>query len=171
MPATHNLQRTVLLPKRLADDVVGIAPGNCFKEVASRPNTFGLTERIEALPGIKVEHALLPDNTLTTDHFIEGAYILRDARTAPHLLCHIDNDGILIPDMSPLDTEQVMRKGWASCVDEAVVLFLPRDDIEMEVSWRIVLLAYQFLTSPQSGARRKGQARLPHCSSWAKYWL
>lgn len=172
MHGTHNSQRLVLLPKRLADRAVLIEPGNYDHAAAPRPNTWGLTERIAALPGIRPEHTLLADDSLATDHFIEDSYVLRRSSTSPQLLCHVDCDGIMLPEISALDKEEVLQKGWSSYTDGPVILFLPRDNIEMEIAWRIVLLSYHFLTSRPARSRfeKNNRSTMPKFSPTAKYW-
>jgi hypothetical protein len=172
MPGTQNLQRIVLLPKRLADRVALIEPGNHDAAASPRPNTWGLAERVAALPGIRPEHTILADSTLATDHFIEDSCVLQHSWRKPQLLCHIDCQGILLAEISPVDKEEVLQKGWSSSAGEALILFLPRDSIEMEIVWRIVLLAYHFLTSRPATVRTKTKSRpiMPSVSSMAKYW-
>lgn len=172
MTGTHILQRIVLLPKRLADRAALVEPCNYDAAASPPPNTWGLTERIAALPGIRPEHKILADNTLATDHFIEDSYLLRHSWRKPQLLCHIDSQGILLADISPVDKEEVLQKGWSSSTEDALILFLPRDSIEMEIAWRIVLLAYHFLTSRPATVRTKTKSRpiMPSVSSMAKYW-
>jgi hypothetical protein len=163
----------MLLPRRLADRIPVTDPGSYDVALSSRPNTWGLAERLKNLPGISQNYTLLADNTSAEDYFIESSYVLRCSCSKPQLFCHIDHDGILLPGISPLDKEQVLQKEWATRADDSVNVFLPRDSIEMEIAWRIVLLAYQFWTSAQarSCAGQTDQPILPTFSSTAKYWM
>lgn len=173
MQEVQRPRRIVFLPKRLADHVALIDASVCSSAAASESDYWGLTDRIDALPGISPRHTLLANDTLTTDHFIDPAYILGRSCSRPKLLCHMDCDGILLPEMSMPDREEVLRKGWASCASDAVSLFPPRDSIEMEIAWRIILLAYHYLTSMPDGSptREKTTPVWPVCSSTAKYWV
>lgn len=164
---------TVFLPRRLAHRV---SPGDSRETatgVAGGDDNWGLAKRIGALPGVTTTNTVLDDGTTATDHFIEAAYVLRSLYSSPTLLCHIDPDGILLPQLDPTDKPEIALKGWACRADDETVLHLPRDSIEMEIAWRVILRAYQYLASrpPHSRARRKTSPELPQCVSTAKYWM
>lgn len=163
----------VLLPKRLAHRVPLIEPPESANAIAAGTDNWGLSERICALPGLTATRTILDDGATATDHFIDAAYILRYPYSGPRLLCHIDLDGISVPELDPVDKEEIASKGWASCVEDEITLYLPRDSIEMEIAWRIILRAYQFLASrpPEFRTRRKSATDLPKCVSTAKYWM
>jgi hypothetical protein len=135
--------------------------------------TWGLAERIAALPGLTAQYTSLADGTTASDHFVDSAYVLRSPCIQPQLLCHIDFEGILVPKLGPLDIAEVVHKGWASNTDIPLTIFLPRDSIEMEITWRIILLAYRHMTSKSNDSH--GQERrsptLPKYASAAKYWM
>jgi hypothetical protein len=173
MPGTHNLQPTAPLPRRLAAVVVATDARNGSVESTLQPNTFGLAGRIEALPGIRPAHTLLADGSLATSYFLDWPYLFRCTLGDAQLLCHVDCSGIMLPKLEAPDKEEVMRKGWVCCPEAPVMLFLPRNDIEMETLWQIVLLGYRFLTSRQAAQRRatSNETHWPKCSSTAKYWL
>ena len=140
---------------------------------AADPDTWGLAERIGGLPGVMASCTSLPDGSTATDHFIDDVYVLRSVRSGPQLFCHIDRDGLMLPELATVDKAEIVNKGWASRVDDWITVFLPRDSVEMEISWRIVLLAYRYLTTRPAGtdAPLKKSPILPKCASAAKYWM
>lgn len=141
-----NQQGIVRLPRRLRDYVPVIESDSVQRAEVPQPNTWGLIERISTLPGVRAEHSLDAGNAPITDCLIEPDYVPGLAATSPQLLCRIECKGILLPNMSPLDREKVAQKRWALSPDDTL-LYLPRDSIEMEIEWRIVLYAYQFMTA------------------------
>jgi hypothetical protein len=145
----------VLFPRRIADRVSEHEGGGC-EEVPS-PQRFSdcLIGRLDALQGVQQKIALLPDGTLATDHFIEHYFVRRFPCVSQQLLCHIDINGILLPHLSAADAKEVVDKGWGFCEDSANIVLLPRDWIEVEIVWRVVLLAYRYLTSSSAVSRAR----------------
>jgi hypothetical protein len=82
-------------------------------------------------------------------------------------------EGISVPQLDPVDKAEIAYKGWASRAEDEITLYLPRDSIEMEIAWRIILRSYQFLASkpPQFRTRKEPLPDLPKCASTAKYWM
>jgi hypothetical protein len=150
-----------------------IEPQECASAIAAGNDNWGLSERISALPGIRTIRTVLDDGVIAMDHFIDADYVLRSRYCGPHLLCHIDLEGISLAQLDPVDKEEVVFKGWASHAGDEIVLHLPRDSIEMEVAWRIILRAYQYLASRprESRFRQKTAPDLPKFASTAKYWM
>ncbi len=103
--------------------------------------------RLESLPGVKQRHVLLSNGTLATDYYVNQAFVRRFQCTTSQLLCHIDADGIVLLHLSASDLEEIVDKGWGFCVDGANSVFPPRDWFDVEIVWRIILLAYRHLTS------------------------
>lgn len=173
MHGSHMTKRSVLLPKRLVNRAPLVEPQESAESVSSGQDTWGLAERIGALPGITNTCTVLADGTAASDYFIDPLYVLRRTCSKPQLMCHIDVDGILCPDIGPVDRAEVILKGWASRSDDSLTLFLPRDSIEMEIAWRIVLLVYQHMSSRtiDSRSKRKRPPTLPSFTSTAKYWM
>ena len=173
MYESHRAKLMVLLPKRLEHRVPLIESPESAGAVAAGRDNWGLSERISALPGVITNRTVLDDGATATDHIVDSAYVLRNPCDFPQLLCHIDLEGISIPQLDPVDKLEVTYKGWASRADEETTLYLPRDSIEMEIAWRIILRAYQYLASrpPDMRIRRKSSSDLPKCVSTAKYWM
>jgi hypothetical protein len=163
----------VLLPKRLARRVSSFEPPESAGAIAAGKDNWGLSDRIRVLPGVSTVHTVLDDGATATDHFIDPAYVLRTVCIGPQLLCHIDMEGILVPQLDAVDKAEVAFKGWASRAEDQSIIYLPRDSIEMEIVWKIILRAYQFLASrpPKFRAPRGSSLDLPKCVSTANYWM
>lgn len=173
MHESHVARRSVLLPRRLHNRVPLVGPQESAASVSSGQDAWGLAGRIAALPGITNSCTTLPDGTTATDFFIDPMYVLRSTCSNRQLMCHIDVDGILLPHIGPVDRAEVILKGWALRDDEALTLFLPRDSIEMEIAWQVVLLVYKYLSSKPITAhgKRKRSVIFPSYTSTAKYWM
>ncbi|MDX1404585.1 MAG: hypothetical protein R3192_08605 [Woeseiaceae bacterium] len=141
--------------------------------MAAGRDHWGLSLRISALPGIVTSVSMLEDGSCATDHFIQPAYVLRRLATGKLLLCRIDCQGVTLPQLDPADSSQVLAKGWAACSDDSMTLYLPRDSIEMDIAWRIILRAYQHLASrpPTSRRRHVAATTLPQFAPTTRYWM
>lgn len=53
-------------------------------------------------------------------------------------VCSVGNDGITVFGLGPTDRWQVLSRGWGSLHRQAVRLYAPRDEQELEVCWTIV---------------------------------
>lgn len=173
MHESHETTGPVLLPRRLVHRVLLRGSPESPVAIAAGKDNWGLSECIGALPGVMTTQTMLDDGATVTDHLVDPAYVLRSPCRDPQLLCHIDIEGILLPQLDPLDKAEVVLKGWASRAGDEITLYLPRDFIEMEIAWRIILQTYQFLASQpsKSRARRKAVPELPKFASTAKYWM
>lgn len=163
----------MLLPRRPVERVPPARKREVPSSTSPEQATADLAERIGALPGIDSRYLILADGITATDYFILPAYVLRHAVSDPQLMCHMDSDGILLPQIDQPDRAEVVHKGWASRTDDSLTLFLPRDYAELEIAWRIVLSVYHFLTSNprQPKGKRNIATILPSYSSTAKYWM
>lgn len=173
MHESQEASRSTLLPKRLVHRVPLIEPQESAATIAAGLDNWGLAGRIGALPGIAAIRSVLDDGATATDYFVDEAYVLRNACSGPQHFCRIDMGGISLPQLDPVDKTEIVVKGWAVRADDMTVVYLPRDSIEMEIAWQILLQAYQYLATrrPESGKRRKVMPELPKCASTAKYWM
>ena len=173
MHESHETRNSLLLPRRLVHRVPLIEPSENATAVAAGLDNWGLSRRISSLPGVSAKCTVLDDGAVVTDHIIDPAYVLRSSYCAPRLLCHIDCEGISLPQLDPGDDAEVLLKGWASGAEDGITMFLPRDSIEMEIAWRIILRAYQYQASrpPRIRGVRKAAPELPKCAATAKYWM
>lgn len=173
MTQSHKLQHKVPQRRRSSDRGALRPPNETHADDPARAFVLFIAERIEHLPGVWSEIVNAPDCGLSADLYINSAYMPRLRHENPYLMCHIDHDGILLQQMSLPDREEIQRKGWSVRREDSIRVFLPRDEIEMEIAWRIVSLAYLFETSPSIRPRANGNSprALPNCSSTAKYWM
>jgi len=107
---------------------------------------LGLADRIAGLPGISTVEELgdtLPCRVRV--YFQAPSVSIR--RQHPALpLCTIGRDGIVIHGLSEWDRHQVLRGGWGRLEQDHVLIFLPRDDEELEVCWAVLQRAYGCLS-------------------------
>lgn len=80
-------------------------------------------------------------------------------RRPPALLCHIGADGIVLYGLSNSERAQVLSHGWGQLFGDNMLLFLPRDDQELETVWRILRRAYESLVDASAAAVPVGSAR------------
>jgi hypothetical protein len=149
------LRPRVLFPRRIADGVSEQEGGGGEEVLSLQRFSDCLIGRLDALPGVQQQIALLPDGMLATDHFLEHYFVRRFPCVSRQLLCHIDTNGILLPHLSAADAKELVYKGWGFCEDSANTVLLPRDWIEVEIVWRVVLLAYRYLTSSSAVSRAR----------------
>ena len=103
-----------------------------------------LIDRIVDLPDIDaVEHGegLVPQQV---DMYLRGP-AARDLvrRGHPTLLCSFARDGLTIYGLDRGARHHILDRGWGGLSADRVVVYLPRDDKELEVVWRIVKRAYE----------------------------
>jgi hypothetical protein len=65
---------------------------------------------------------------------------------APLLLCSISSAGVVIRGLCNRDKHQVLSRGWGKLERDHVLIFLPRDEMELEVCWSILQRAYDSLS-------------------------
>jgi hypothetical protein len=156
-----------LLPKRLSDRVPLVAPGTEAAPAVMVAEIQGLMLRLGALPGVHAELVTSADGETVMDFYIDADYLIGTIRDDPCLLCGIGSQGIDKLKLLPEDANEVVRKQWGTATDETLRIYLPRDAIEMEMIWRIILLAYQFRTlrSPRTVNRV-----LPQVATATRSW-
>ncbi len=101
-----------------------------------------LTDRLAALPGIRTV-----ENTSGTLPCSVTLYLSRQGsglrkQLPPRILCEISADAVTVYGLSNRDRHQVLSRGWGSLGQDRVQMFLPRDEAELEVCWRILQHAY-----------------------------
>lgn len=168
MYGQDNTRLNVLLPRRIPDPVLLVEPGSNGSPGRLEPNICGLVERIQALPGVYSEAMTISHSDTATACYIDGEYVVRTLREDPYLLCKIDGHGIEQVKLAQSDADEVIRKGWGMPFGESLCIYPPRDVIEMEIAWRVILLAYQFptLRSPKSVHRV-----FPQVATATRSWL
>jgi len=137
--------RRLMLPPRIQ---AKIAPSDgCLARLA-------LADRIADLPGI-----VTVDKVIDKNHFSVNVFVQLDSgspkrQATPIHFCSINHDGLEIFGLVDADKAAIVSNAWGKLETRHVLVFLPRDDAEVEVCWRILSLAYERLTELASGARR-----------------
>ncbi len=68
------------------------------------------------------------------------------------LFCRMNSDGIAVHGLDNWARHQVVMRGWGKLLSNRALLFLPRDDTELETCWSILQQAYESLTDPSANA-------------------
>lgn len=103
------------------------------EEDARAERHLTLAERIAGLPGIELVRQ--DAESLPTD---VTAYVLDSASAETRLLCMLQAHGITVHGLDDWDRHQVVSRGWGKLARDCVLLFIPRDDDEVEVCWDIL---------------------------------
>jgi hypothetical protein len=111
-----------------------------------------LADRIAALPGVSTEDhdATVPRSV---DVFLRARGESSRKQWPEVLLCTINSDGIWIYGLDDGDRHQILLRRWGRLQASGVLLFLPRDDEELEVCWMILQRAYRRLDQFSTQAR------------------
>lgn len=113
---------------------------------------LALADRIADLPGIETTELDRDGRTWSVDVFVRlPVYSIRKQRP-PMLLCRIGADGIVAFGLSNPDRHQVLSRGWGRLHSDGVMLFLPRDEGELDMTWNILFRAYESLTNSSAAA-------------------
>ena len=114
---------------------------------------LSLVERIAELP-----HIVTAENAIDTLDFNVSVYLQQAApslrkRLEPIRFCNIDHDGIEVFGLNDTDKQQVLSRGWGRSGASRVLMYLPRDDTEVEICWNILMRAYERLYEQSTEAR------------------
>ena len=124
---------------------------------------LALAERIAALPGVLTEEHAGDALPTRVNVYLQAAQLASRKQHQQQLLCSISRDGVALYGLDAWDKHQVLCAGWGSLDREHVLLFLPRDDQELEVCWEVIQRACQnlstTLTKPASAAFVSSTAR------------
>jgi hypothetical protein len=111
-----------------------------------------LADRIAELPDIHTIERSLDTLPCSADVFLcKLAPSGRKQRPAV-LLCSISRDGIAVHGLGDWDRYQVLCNGWGKLHRDRVLIFLPRDERELEVCWHILQSAYRLLSEASAVA-------------------
>ena len=69
---------------------------------------------------------------------------------SPPLLCSLNSKGLMVNGLDDWARHQVVSNGWGKLTFDLALVFLPRDDNELEVCWSIVQRAYDNLFVPSA---------------------
>lgn len=158
--ATHSHQKdTFRLPAR---------PRIAANTSSSLPTGLALADRIADLPGIVTAESNSDTVPREVRVYLQTPAHGRSIRSRyGALLCTISSSGVVIHGLDPSQRHRVLSRGWGTLVSDAVQLFLPRNDAELEICWSLLRSAYDRLYDPsatQQGAVRVSIWDLPSFS-------
>ena len=107
--------------------------------IASR---LALADRIADLPGIETVEGGSSALPSTVSVFLRQSPVSLRKPGKSTLLCTISAHGISVQGLNARDRHQVLSRGWGHLDNDAVVLFLPRDEEDLAVCWDILQRAY-----------------------------
>jgi len=112
-----------------------------------------LAERIAGLPGIEIVRQT--DDGLAAEVAI---YVLDGTTAEARLLCNLQTEGITVHGLDDWDRHQVVSRGWGKLTRDCVLLFIPRDDSEIDVCWDILKRAGNRLSHSSAVRTRRVSA-------------
>lgn len=129
----------VHLPRRTDAPVASVDLG----ETDTHPALVqALADRIGSLPGISC-YPVAADSVSTALHFyIDSAFTCEMSADAPVLFADLDPAGRVSLTVSPQHETEITRSGWAEAQECRVSTFPPRDTADLNIIWRITLMAY-----------------------------
>jgi hypothetical protein len=125
-----------------------IRTGNAYSNQFA--TKLALIDRIADLHGIEtVEHNSDAVPSHVDVYLTRRSTVPDRKKLAPPLLCSLNSKDLTIEGLDNWARHQVVSNGWGKLISNSVLVFLPRDDYELEVCWSIVQRAYdnQFDTS------------------------
>ena len=115
-----------------------------------------LADRVAALPGVTVVDNKCNNGSLFV-RLLLAPNCMRNFEAAVGLsFAEISRDGIFVCGLRSWDRHQVLSRGWGKLQNRNMLIFLPRDERELEVCWSILGRAFDHLT-----AEAESQSRLP----------
>ena len=115
-----------------------------------------LADRIATLPGVTVVDDKCGNGSLFVRILLAPNCIRNSEAAAGLSFAEISRDGILVYGLRSRDKHQVLSRGWGKLQNRNMLIYLPRDQRELEVCWSILNRAFDHLT-----AETEGQSRPP----------
>lgn len=110
------------------------------------PARIALADRIADLPGIETVESSADTLPREVRIFLKGPGGGRTIRPGRRpLLCTLSREGLVVNGLSPGQKHQVLSRGWGKLVNDDVLVFLPRNNEELETCWDILRSAYDSL--------------------------
>lgn len=110
---------------------------------------MALIERISDLPGIETDERDDENSVWRVAFYLGGDASDRAlTRRSTQRMCCLDTSGATVNGLNQWDKYQVLSNGWGRLAGAQVCVYLPRDDEELEVVWRIIRQAYDGLSGP-----------------------
>lgn len=132
------------------------------------PSRLMLVDRISELPGVEAVECdgdILPRRINVYFRDATAGRTVRDPER--RLLCRLSANGIAVFGLDDWAKHQVIMRGWGKLLHDRVLVFLPRDESELDICWSILRQAYDsvFNRSVQKiGNGYPGTHRLPSFS-------
>jgi len=114
-----------------------------------------LIDRVTALTGIEVVERGNDELPCQFDALLKRDSSKRLRKKESALFCKLRHDGITIYGLDQSATYQIVSRGWGKLLLDGVILFLPRNNLELDIVWTLVQRAYNNLLHPS--ARNPGR--------------
>ena len=137
--------RCLMLPTRIQDRV--LSSEGCLPRLA-------LAARIAELPGIVTVDKVVDQIRFGVNVFLRPESGSTRKPVAPIRFCSIDNDGIEIFGLNSADKLIIVSHGCGRLHAKRVLVYLPRDNAEVDACWRILAFAYETISGEFNRQRR-----------------
>lgn len=129
---------------------------------------MALIDRIADLRGIETVERRDDTAPCQVDVYLKRDAADRVRKTqSPPLLCSLNCKGVFVSGLDRWEQHQVVSRGWGKLIFDQALVFLPRDNKELEVVWKIIQRAYgNLFVSPaeESGTHIVSTWDWPKCS-------
>lgn len=108
-----------------------------------------LEDRIAKLPGVNVADC---ETDKGSDIVRVNLTLPADGETASHdhePFADIGRDGVAVHGLGRAEKHQILSRGWGKLRKRDVLIYLPRDERELEICWSIIRRAYDRLLTGQ----------------------
>lgn len=114
-----------------------------------------LIDRIAALRGVETIDHRVDTVPRQIDVYLkhDGADGARRTQSPP-MLCSLNSNGLMVSGLDRWARHHVASRGWGRPIFDQMLIFLPRDNKELDVVWKILRRAYDNLYV--SSAREPG---------------
>lgn len=106
---------------------------------------LSLADRIAELPGVAVVESDRDAAPYTVRVMLERQSNAAAAPVEQIQFADISREGIVVRGLSSWDKHKALSSGWGKLRERDLLIFLPRDDRELEVCWTIIKRAYDYL--------------------------
>jgi hypothetical protein len=130
-----------------------------------------LAARIGGLPGIQIfkDVAGQPQGIIAS-YLPKSRDSLRQ-RLPEVPFCRIAPNGISVHGLTDTERYHVLSRGWGRLENRNMLLFLPRDEDEFDVSWYILRHAYEAVSNPSATSVSAARAPLPELPEFSRTTL
>jgi hypothetical protein len=126
-----------------------------------------LADRIGGLPGIRISQ----DAAGQAPGIVASYAPKSRVRSTEVSFCRIAANGISVQGLNDAERYHVLSRGWGRLENRNMLLFLPRDDDEFDVSWYILRHAYEAVSSPSATPVQAARAPLPELPEFSRTTL